>query len=127
MLSALGCAIAPLSFDYAASYKLVVERLDVDRVNALLGGMESEGLSSLKTASLEAPVIHRSVDLRYLGQRYEVNVPLPARPLRPADLPALRARFHQMYARRYGRDVRDVAVEAVTFRVNMSGPAARTR
>jgi len=125
VLSALGCAIAPLSFDYAASYKLVVERLDVARVNALLGGMEREGLASLKTATLEAPVIHRSVDLRYLGQRYEVNVPLPARPLRPGDLPALRTRFHQMYARRYGRDVRDVAVEAVTFRVNVSGPAAR--
>jgi N-methylhydantoinase A/oxoprolinase/acetone carboxylase beta subunit len=125
VLSALGCAIAPLSFDYAASYKLVIDQLDVGRVNALLGAMESDGLAAVKTATLEAPIVQRSVDLRYLGQRYEVNVPLPDREVRDANIPLLRARFHQMYARRYGRDVRDVAVEAVTFRVNVSVPPAR--
>ncbi len=40
VLSALGCAIAPLSFDYAASYKLVVDRLDLGRANSLLAAME---------------------------------------------------------------------------------------
>lgn len=125
VLSALGCAIAPLSFDYAASYKLVVDRLDLGRANSLLAAMEAEGRAALGSASERTPVIRRSVDMRYLGQRYEVNVPLPARPLSARDLPPLRQRFNALYRRRYGRDIRDVPVEAVTFRVRVAVALAR--
>jgi N-methylhydantoinase A/oxoprolinase/acetone carboxylase beta subunit len=125
VLSALGCAIAPLSFDHAASYKIVLDQLDVARANALLGSMETEGLAAIKRATREAPVIHRSVDLRYLGQRYEVNVPLPVRALRAADVRLIQARFHDLYRRRYGREIRGVAVEAVTFRVRVASPSRR--
>jgi N-methylhydantoinase A/oxoprolinase/acetone carboxylase beta subunit len=125
VLSALGCAIAPLSFDYATSYKLVIDGLDLARVNAMLASMEAEGLAAVKGAHVAAPVIERSADLRYLGQRYEVNVPLPARPLVAKDVGFLRARFNELYRRRYGREIRDVPVEAVTFRVRVGSPAAR--
>lgn len=125
VLSALGCAIAPLSFDYAASYKLVVDQLDFDRINTLLAAMEAEGLAAVKEATRDTPVVRRSVDLRYLGQRYEVNVPLPDRPLTAGDIGPLRARFDEIYRGRYGREIHDVPVEAVTFRLNVASPPAR--
>jgi N-methylhydantoinase A/oxoprolinase/acetone carboxylase beta subunit len=125
VLSALGCAIAPLSFDNAASYKLVLDRVDCARANALLDGMEAEGRAALRSATADAPLIERSADMRYLGQRYEVNVPLPARPLVPRDLALLRRRFDELYGRQYGRDIRGVPVEAVTFRVRVAAPASR--
>jgi len=125
VLSALGCAIAPLSFDYAASYKLVVDRLDLERVNRLLEGMEADGLAAVREAGVAAPVVRRSVDLRYLGQRYEVNVPLPAGRLTARDFGPLAERFHRTYRTQYGREIRGVPVEAVTFRVNVAAPAAR--
>jgi N-methylhydantoinase A len=124
VLSALGCALAPLSLDLATSYKVALDALDTARASALLAAMESDGLAAMKAATRERPVVRRTVDLRYLGQRYEVNVPLPGRPLRPADLPRLRERFQALYRRRYGRDIRGVAVEAVTFRVNVAAPPA---
>jgi len=52
-------------------------------------------------------------------------VPLPDRPLRPADLGLLEVRFHEMYRRRYGRQIDGVAVEAVTFRVTVTASPAR--
>jgi N-methylhydantoinase A/oxoprolinase/acetone carboxylase beta subunit len=122
VLSALGCAIAPLSFDLATSYKVAIDRLDVPRANALLAAMEGAGVSSMKAATRERPVVTRSVDLRYLGQRYEVNVPLAGRPLRPSDVAQIQTRFQALYRRRYGRDIRGVAVEAVTFRINVASP-----
>ncbi len=125
VLSALGCAIAPLSFDYAASYKRVVDHLDLDRVNALLAGMEAEGVATARKATRDVPVVRRSADLRYLGQRYEVNVPLPDRPLTTADLEPLRDRFNETYRRRYGREIPEVPVEVVTFRVNVMSPSGR--
>src|SRR5439155_15464425 len=125
VLSALGCAIAPLSFDHASSYKRVVGGLEVDRVNRLLAAMEAEGRAALGEATPDRPQIQRSVDLRYLGQRYEVNVPLPARALAAADIGPLTGRFNRMYRRRYGREIEGVPVEAVTFRVNVAAPPAR--
>lgn len=125
VLSALGCVIAPLSFDHAASYKIVLDQIDLDRANRLLDGMEAEGVAAVREVSLGAPVVHRSIDLRYLGQRYEVNVPLPARALAPRDLDPLRAAFHRAYREQYGREIRDVPVEVVTFRVNVSSPPHR--
>jgi N-methylhydantoinase A len=46
--------------------------------------------------------IERSGDFRFLGQVYEVNVPLPARDLTPDDAPALAADFPRIYERSYG-------------------------
>jgi N-methylhydantoinase A/oxoprolinase/acetone carboxylase beta subunit len=126
VLSALGCAIAPLSFDHAASYKLVVDRLDLARVNRLLDGMAADGLAALREAGGGKPVVRRSADLRYLGQRFEVNVALPSGRLGPRDLAALVQRFHLTYRTQYGREIRDVPVEAVTFRVNVAAPAVRS-
>jgi N-methylhydantoinase A/oxoprolinase/acetone carboxylase beta subunit len=60
--------------------------------------------------------------MRYLGQRYEVNVPLPARPLTSRDIEPTRRRFNELYRQRYGREIRDVPVEAVTFRVSVGSP-----
>jgi len=119
VLSALGCAIAPSSFDYAVSYKIALDQVDLARVNRLLSEMEAEGVAAVKEADLGAPVVERSADVRYLGQRYEVNVPLPPRLLVPRDLGALRDAFHRRYREQYGREIREVAVEAVTFRVNV--------
>jgi N-methylhydantoinase A/oxoprolinase/acetone carboxylase beta subunit len=125
VLSALGCAIAPLSFDHAASYKLVVDRLDLTRVNRLLDSMEADGLAALREAGAGAPAVRRSADLRYLGQRFEVNVELPAGRLGRPDLSSLVQRFHRTYRTQYGREIRDVPVEAVTFRVNVASAPGR--
>jgi N-methylhydantoinase A/oxoprolinase/acetone carboxylase beta subunit len=125
VLSALGCAIAPLSFDHAASYKLALDRLDLARANALLEAMEGDGRRALGSATAERPVVRRSVDMRYLGQRYEVNVPLPSRPLTARDVGRLRESFNALYRTQYGREIRDVAVEAVTFRVRVGVAPAR--
>jgi N-methylhydantoinase A len=120
VLSALGCAIAPSSFDYAMSYKVALDQIDLARANRLLGEMEAEGIAAVKEANLGVPVVQRSADFRYLGQRYEVNVALPPRPVVPPDLSALTEAFHRTYREQYGRDIREVAVEVVTFRVNVA-------
>ncbi|MBI4590056.1 MAG: hydantoinase/oxoprolinase family protein [Candidatus Rokubacteria bacterium] len=123
VLSALGCAIAPSSFDYAVSHKIALDAIDLARVSRMLEEMEAEGVAAVREAGLGAPVVHRSADFRYLGQRYEVNVPLPSRALGARDVPRLGEAFHRTYRAQYGRDIRDVPVEAVTFRVKVASPS----
>ena len=124
VLSALGCVVAPISFDHAASYKIVLDQIDLAKANFLLQEMEREGAKALGEANAAGPIVQRSADLRYLGQRYEVNVPLPRQPLSQRSLEPLREVFHRTYQERYGREIRDVPIEVVTFRVNVSSRAS---
>ena len=136
VLSALGAVLAPPSFDLAASYRVELERLDVDRVNRLLAELESQGHALLDEveAGLDAGErrrvvrrVVRQVDMRYRNQRYEVPVSLPpSGDLAREGLPAVEADFHRAYEQRYGRTIRGVDAETVTWRVSVSAPPPAT-
>ena len=136
VLSALGAVLAPPCFDLAASYKSELERLDLARVNRVLAELEAEGHALLdevgagfETGGSRSAVrqVVRHVDMRYRNQRYEVPVPLPASgELARGGLPAVEAAFHRAYEQRYGRTIRGVPAEAVTWRVSVSAPPPAT-
>ena len=60
--------------------------------------------------------------MRYLSQRYEVNVLLPPGPLGPELLGQLHDAFYAAYRQHYGREIREVPVETVSWRLTVSGP-----
>ena len=129
VLSALGAVLAPPGFDLAASYKGELERLDLGRVNRILGELETRGHALLDEVEAGAArrEVARQVDMRYRNQRYEVPVPLPASgDLARGALPALEDAFHRAYEQRYGRTIRGVPAEAVTWRVSVSAPPPAT-
>ena len=64
----------------------------------------------------------RTADMRYIGQGHEVPVPLPDGPLAPASSGALAAAFDTVYRSLYGRVAEGVPLEAVNWRVVVSGP-----
>jgi len=124
VLSALGCDLAPAAFDLAVSYKRELGELDLERVTGMLRRMEKEGLTLLHQAGVRVGArVEWLADMRHLGQRSEVTFPIPRRPLRRTDLPAIERAFRRAYHARYGRAIPDVPVEAVTWRIVMSGPA----
>lgn len=59
----------------------------------------------------------RSVDVRYRGQGYELNIPFS---------PTLLKAFHQEHARRYGYSHPDRDVELVTIRLRATIPSSET-
>jgi N-methylhydantoinase A/oxoprolinase/acetone carboxylase beta subunit len=127
-LSALGAAGAPLSFDFAASYKCSLAKIDIERVNSLLDAMEVKGRDLIERSERQGRITVRcSVDMRYLNQRYEVSVSLPQRRLSNARLKSLDQAFRKAYAGRYGREIEGVAAEAVTWRVDVSAPTVAKR
>ena len=132
VLSALGAVLAPPRFDLAASYRSELGRLDLARANRLLAELEAEGHALLDEveASGRRPVVRqvvRQVDMRYRNQRYEVPVALPpSEKLTRRRLPAVEDDFHRAYEQRYGRTIRGVEAETVTWRVSVSAPAPAT-
>ena len=58
--------------------------------------------------------------MRYVGQGWEIPVPLPDRPFTSADVAALRESFQASYARFFGRAIDGLdglEIEIVTFSV----------
>jgi len=78
VLSALGCLASPVSFDFVFGYMRELKQIDWASVNARFAALEREGRQHLAEAGIRDGVTSRySADMRYLSQRYEVNVALP--------------------------------------------------
>ena len=97
--SALGLLMTNLREDRT---RTLVRRLDaaaVEELRAVLRDLEAEGRAQLHAQDGVAPAVSRAVGQRYLGQRYELSVPVGA------ELPALEelgGRFHALHDQRYG-------------------------
>jgi N-methylhydantoinase A/oxoprolinase/acetone carboxylase beta subunit len=122
--SAFGLMLAPVSFDYARSYVTRLADADLTRLNAIYEDMERSGRDVVRDAGVErrAAVVSRTADLRYVGQGHEVRVDVPTGILNAASIEAIQNAFDEAYRRLYGRTCEGVPVEAVHWRLNVSGP-----
>ena len=123
VLSAIGCVTAPMTFDMVRGFKCDLDGADFERANALTERMAEEGRRLLGRAGFERGVtVQVSADMRFQGQRSEVNVPLRGGRLSPKAGPSIERNFRATYSARYGRDVPEVKPEFVNLRVTVRGP-----
>jgi N-methylhydantoinase A len=121
--SSVGMLGAPPAFDLVRSYVSRVDGLDGARVRSLFAEMEGEARRLLAGAGIEASqvTIERSADFRYIGQGYEVTVPLPET-VADGGAPALVAAFEAEYRRLYQRLTPGARPEVLSWRVRARGP-----
>lgn len=124
VLSALGFLTAPLSFDFVRSHIQELSELDIDLINNLYDELVREATTLLREAGVSAQeiTIVRTADMRYAGQGFEVNIPIPDRVLTEEDRKTLFQIFHEVYQEQYGRMIQGVPVESVNWRLLASGP-----
>jgi N-methylhydantoinase A len=122
--SAFGFLVAPMAFDFVQTYLTTLRGIDFTHLNTIFEEMETRGRALLRQAGVpaEAVTVTRSADMRYLHQGFEINVPVADGRLGPADIPRLQANFDQEYERMYKRLNAEVDVEALNWRVIVSGP-----
>lgn len=125
--SAIGLLGAPVAADLSASLPMRVSAWNPSAVNVVKATLADQGREVVLASKVPAEHISYSytVDMRHVGQGYEISVPLPA--LDPADpkfLEELLARFHANYVALYGRAVSGTDAEVITWRVRASGPKA---
>ena len=104
-----------------------VGALDPAAAEAVLAELEAEGRAELAgEGTAEADVlVRRQAELRYVGQSFELAVPLPEGPLDAAALDAAAAAFHAEHDRAYGFSAPGEPVELVALRVSAVGRIAR--
>jgi len=122
VLSALGLAVAPRARYLSRSVLMALDRAIAERVvDVTLRELEGEGLAEMQAEGVDPGVIKRtpSLDLRYAGQSYCLNVPWQENES-PAEA------FHRQHLRRYGHRM-DLPVELVNVRLTLGAQLNRWR
>ena len=122
--SSLGFLIAAPATDRAHSHVSRVESVSADTVNAFYDAMAKDATQALVEAGGDAATITigRRVEMRYVGQGFEIEVPVPNGVLGPDLGTVLHERFLERYDEQFGRRITGVEVETVTWRLTASGP-----
>ncbi len=122
--------LVPLDAAAFSAWGLLVARARAERSRAWLAPLRSVRVAALREASRELEAacrrdlrlegqsrgvrLTRRLDLRYLGQSFELSLPLG---------PNLETRFHAEHLRAFGVSDPGRAIELVQLRVSAAGPA----
>ncbi len=119
VLCALGLLLADLRADFGHTFLTPAANPDLAGVNQLLAELEEQARVWLRRedASAERSFIERSADMRYIGQDYELPVPVLAGTIDESTVGALVSRFHEAHELVHGYASPDAAVEFVALRV----------
>src|SRR5262245_51539307 len=114
--SAWGMLATDLRHDLVRTMLTPLDQTDAGWAEARYEEMRREIATILP--GVGAPVLHRAVDLRYLGQEHTVTIALEGL----GDWKQLRARFDEAHERAYGYAAREVDVQLLNLRLTVVFP-----
>lgn len=121
VLSALGMLVAPAGRTLTRAHLATLDAGQDHPVADALDSLARQGVLALRREGAEPSALEteRSLDLRYQGQSYTLNLPWQG-------VHATMESFHRAHLGAYGHRM-DLAVEIVNLRVRVRAPAARLR
>ena len=125
VLSALGLLMANVSSDASqAILRPMTELLGSPAsLAATARQLENQVSERLRTEHIP-PIVQASLDLRYIGQSYEITTPIKL-PITTLSLEAVTHAFHTAHEQCYGYAAPNLPVECVTLRIRASVPGAQ--
>ncbi|MBI2468342.1 MAG: hydantoinase/oxoprolinase family protein [Candidatus Rokubacteria bacterium] len=122
VFSALGCVVTEVAYDHVQTHRRPLDGLDPTDLDARFERLAAAVRAPLLAEGHQAAAIRlaRSVDVRYLGQNYELEVPWRG------DLAALRRDFQALHQRLYAYATGE-AMECVNLRVRAAVPVEAAR
>jgi N-methylhydantoinase A len=126
--SALGLLVAPARVDRVATVGIRLDRGDVTELEAAFARLEAEARAVMAETGLklESATVARLADGRFLGQGFDLVVPLPAGPYEDGERgrAALRAAFETAYREKFALTPPGVPVEFINIRVAVRAPVS---
>jgi len=124
--SAVGFLLAPVSYEVVRSRYMRLSELDADGANTVMADMYAEAEAVVAAAAPVGPREEtRRAYMRYVGQGYEIAIPVPVEVLTPAHREVLRCSFETEYQRLYGRLIPGLDVEILSWTLILSAGAPR--
>lgn len=123
VVSALGGLVADLRGDFIRTVFSPLTDEAVPMLREALQALTEEGHSWLgEQGHSGAADLQLSTDMRYVGQSFEIEVPVQPAWIDSGNLQAIKDAFHAMHARLYDFDDPEGEVEIVNLRLSAIGP-----
>ena len=121
--SAVGLLTTDLKYDAIRTEFQISNQVDADRLTRDFDRMQTELAVQFKQDGLQPSDItyHRSGDLRYVGQGYELRVPFTTGNVDAASLSHVFEVFQSIHLSEYGHIFEDSPIEIVNIRLTGSG------
>jgi N-methylhydantoinase A len=123
VMSAFGLLMSPIGFERVQSLRVALDTLSPARFSTIVDGLITQARATLHEAGLEDTECEAvvKVDMRYVGQGYEVEVPL-RRVAAAEAVAALPGDFEREYRAIFGLAFEDRPLEIVAWKVDVLGP-----
>jgi N-methylhydantoinase A len=123
LASAFGALAAQVRVDTVKSVHLTDVRTTAAEVSRLLADLEAGALADFEAqaGAASGPALRRSLALRYQGQNYEQEVPVPSGELSDTALRAVYEEFGRLYEGFYGYRLDGIPIELVRLQVVVAG------
>lgn len=124
---AAGMLLSDLKHDFVRTYHTAFskEKIDLSYFLSLVEELEREGDGLLSSEKIppEKRIFQYTLDLRYVGQYHEVNVPVTSEDIRSFNVEEMLEAFHSQHDRLYGYSLRQegTKVELVNLRMTAIG------
>ena len=124
---AAGMLLSDLKHDFVRTYHTIFSKKAMDITNflTLIRDLEGEGEDVLARENIppERRTYHYALDLRYVGQYHEVNVPVERGDIEDFNETVMKAAFHRLHDQLYGYALREEGreVEMVNIRITALG------
>lgn len=127
VFSALGLLVADIQHDYVLTRVREAGKTSSDELGAEFGSLEDHGIQTLRNEGISPADIKfkRFMDMRYLGQAFEISVPLGDGEINAKTLESLVSDFNEYHKNLYGFNAPGEPVEFVTMRVTVSGESKK--
>ncbi len=133
VFSAVGLMMSDIRHDYVQTRTLRGAEINGASLDPLYRDLDGEAHAALERDGVreDRRQLQRSADLRYVGQAYEVNVPVPTEALDDRAAAVVVQAFHDLHQQLYAHHHPDKPVEFVSGRVAaiglMEAPELRRR
>lgn len=118
VLSVLGMLLTDIVKDYSQTILVRSDQIDYQGIMELFQPLEDRGLWEISAEGVEEEqiVLERFVDMRYIGQSYEITVPFGVHFVHD---------FHRLHHRMYGHSDQQKPTEIVNLRLRALGKSTR--
>ncbi len=119
VLSAFGTLVTPPRIDLANSMIARLDQLNWQLVDEVVGALSQAALTAMADAGCDEDSVSLTyaADLRYVGQQFELTVPLTEDPRFHHDAARIKAAFEESYRDQYKLLVDNLPVHLVSWRV----------
>jgi N-methylhydantoinase A/oxoprolinase/acetone carboxylase beta subunit len=117
--SAYGFFMTNLRVDRQRTTQLTSTRFDAERANNTMAELTSQCVADLKAQGSDRDIeVYRALEMRYLSQKDELELPVSVERFDPADTEALWTLFHEAHRTRFGVSMHGNIIEIGQLRGN---------